>query len=149
MKKIFYLMVVLVPVSGWAQQAEEIAIRKESATFSANYINGNFEAMSRQYMTDAVLMPPARDVLTGTKAILEFWNGTTRPIMHRSEPVAIVVEGNSAHDYGYFYTQSQKPGEEPGPVFSAKYYILWTKDPQGQWKMKVDMWNSRRTDWNR
>jgi ketosteroid isomerase-like protein len=145
----FTVTAIFIPLSLFGQISDEELIRKESAQFSSNYVAGSFEAMMNQYTETAVLMPPARDAISGHGAILDFWKQTTKPVMHRAEPVRIVVEGNLAHDFGYFFVQSQKPGEQPGPVSSAKYYILWTKGADGIWKMKMDMWNSRRTDWNK
>lgn len=147
--KHLFLFAFILPYTSLAQESDEAAIRHESAQFSASYVAGDFEAMTNHYTEDAILMSPARDVIEGRKGILAFWQSTTKPVMHRSEPDRIVIEGNLAHDYGYFYTQSQKPGEVVGPVASAKYYILWAKDAQGRWRMKMDMWNSRRPDWNK
>jgi len=138
-----------VPFAAFSQESDEATIRRESAQFSANYIKGDFEAMTHQYSEDAVLMSPGRDAIVGHAAILAFWQSTTRPVVHKSTPERIVVEGNLAHDYGYFFSQSQKAGEAPGPMGSAKYYILWTKSADGRWRMKMDMWNSRRADWNK
>lgn len=149
MRNTILVPLILVLSNGFAQDLNDIAIRKESTAFSANYVAGDFTAMTNAYTEDAVLMPPSRDVVIGKKAIGEFWNASSRPIMHKCVPDRIVIDGNTAHDYGYFFTQSQKPGEEPGPVYSAKYYILWAKDSLGKWRMKMDMWNSRRSDWNK
>ncbi|MBL7864242.1 MAG: DUF4440 domain-containing protein [Cyclobacteriaceae bacterium] len=148
MKYFSCAVIMLLSLKGFTQSAED-AIRKESALFSANYVKGDVEAMTRQYLDDALLMPPSRDAMVGKKLIFEFWSAASRPIMHRCESDKIIIEGNTAHDYGYFFTQGQKPGEQPGPVQSAKYYILWVKDADGKWKMKIDMWNSRSADWNK
>lgn len=144
-----FIFAVMLPCAGLAQESDEAIIRRASAQFSASYIAGDFEAMTNHYTDDAILMSPARDVIEGRKGILAFWQSTTKPVMHRSEPDRIVIEGNLAHDYGYFYTQSQKSGEAVGPIASAKYYILWAKDAQGRWRMKMDMWNSRSAGWNK
>lgn len=132
-----------------AQHADQDVIKRLSAEFSAHYVQGNFQAMADRYTEDAILMPPGSEVVAGKNSILEFWMTTTLPSMHKSVPEKIIVEGSTAHDYGYYYVQSQKPGEEPGPVFSAKYYILWVMDASGEWKIKMDMWNSRNADWNK
>jgi ketosteroid isomerase-like protein len=147
MKTLFLLL--LLPVLSKAQTPDERAVRKASAQFSSNYVRGDFQGMTEQYTEDAVVMAPARDVLVGRAAILEFWKGTTVPVLHESVPEKIEIDGGIAHDYGYFFTQSQKPGEAPGPVNSAKYYIRWQKGTDGVWRMALDMWNSRKPGWSR
>jgi len=143
------VILLLLPLSALAQSADELAIRKASQQFSADYVRGDFQAMTNCYTRDALVMAPSRDAITGHTAILEFWKTTTVPVAHESMPEKIVIEGNTAHDYGYFYVQSQKPGETPGPVSSAKYYIRWQKGTDGVWRMAVDMWNSRKSGWTR
>ncbi len=147
MKTLFLLL--LLPVLAKAQTPDEIAIRKASAQFSANYVRGDFQAMADQYTENAVVMAPAREVMVGRAAILEFWKSTTPPVSHESVPEKIEIDGTVAHDYGYFFTQSQKPGEPPGPLNSAKYYIRWQKGADGVWRMALDMWNSRKPGWSR
>jgi len=143
------LILLTLPLALFAQSSDETAIRKTSQKFSADYIKGDFESMTKCYTENAVIMAPSRDVLTGHEAILAFWKTTTIPIVHESAPEKIVVEGNIAHDYGYFYTQTQKPGEVAGPVSSAKYYIRWEKGVDGNWRMALDMWNSRKQGWTK
>ncbi len=126
-----------------AQSGETGKIEKLSAKFSADYVRGDFQAMADAYSTDAVLMAPGRDVITGKHAILEFWSTTSIPIMHKSVPDTLIMHGPSEiHDVGYFFTQR----DAASPVFSAKYYIIWRKDVNGAWKMYMDMWNSRHPD---
>lgn len=141
-----FLSLACIPCSG---QHDEEAIRKLSADFSRDYIAGDFESMANRYTDDAVIMPPGTDVVQGRKAILEFWTRTTRPVTHKSVPDRIVIEGDLAHDYGYYYVQSKKPGEEAGKTFSSKYYILWARERNGEWKIKMDMWNNRNPGWNK
>lgn len=143
------LLILILPITLFGQSSDESAIRKASQKFSADYVKGDFESMTRCYTENAVVMAPSRDVLTGHEAILAFWRTTTVPITHESVPEKIVVEGNIAHDYGYFYVQTQKTGEPAGPVNSAKYYIRWEKGADGTWRMAFDMWNSRKPGWTR
>jgi ketosteroid isomerase-like protein len=143
------LILFLAPLTILAQSTDEQAIRKASLQFSANYVRGDFAAMTNHYTDDALVMAPGREAITGKTAILEFWKTTTVPLNHESVPEKIVIEGDVAHDHGYFYVQTQKPGEPAGPLNSAKYYIQWKKGSDGQWRMAVDMWNTRQPGWKR
>ena len=135
----------------FAQNKNQQEIIKQSAQFSAYYVEGNFEGMANTYTEDAMIFPPGKDILFGKAAIRNFWENLpkTKILSHKSVPEKIIIKGNEAHDYGYYFVQSQKEGEVPGPVFSAKYYIIWVKDKDRSWKMKIDMWNSRNADWNK
>ncbi|MBL7850547.1 MAG: DUF4440 domain-containing protein [Cyclobacteriaceae bacterium] len=143
------LLFFLAPLTTLAQSSDEQLIRKASRQFSADYVRGDFVAMSEHYTEEALVMAPGRDALVGKAAILEFWQTTTVPLTHESVPEKIVIEGDVAYDYGYFYVQTQKPGEPPGPTNSAKYYIRWKKGSDGVWRMAFDMWNSRSANWKR
>lgn len=143
------LLLLTFPLALFSQSSDEDAIRKASQKFSADYVKGDFESMTKCYTVDAVIMAPSRDVITGHEAILAFWKTTTIPATHESVSEKIVVEGSTAHDYGYFYAQTQKPGETVGPVSSAKYYIRWEKGVDGNWRMALDMWNSRKQGWTK
>lgn len=149
----FYFLFCLFLISctlTFAQENDIINIKKTSTEFSQNYIKGDFQALANAYTDSALLFPPSRDVIVGRKAIFDFWKGlpsSSTLLSHRSEPERIIVSGNEAHDYGYYYTETQKSGESEIKRFSAKYYILWIKTDQG-WKMKMDMWNSRDSNWN-
>ncbi|MBP6695619.1 MAG: nuclear transport factor 2 family protein [Saprospiraceae bacterium] len=131
-------------------QIDEQQIKDQSSQFSKNYIEGNFVAMAEAYTTDAVIGPPSKDIVSGREKIYNYWAGLpkTKVLMHRSETITIKINGDEAHDYGYYYTQSQKDNGEKNPVYSAKYYIIWKK-VDGTWKMKVDIWNSRDQHWNK
>lgn len=133
-----------------AQTEEENTIRQQSANFSRFYMEGNFQAMADAYTDSAILMPPLKDVIIGKKAILEFWVGlpaTSKLLLHKSEPEKIIIIGNEAHEYGYYFTESKKNDEEKKRG-SAKYYIIWVKTKTDGWKMKMDMWNGRNPQWN-
>jgi ketosteroid isomerase-like protein len=143
------LLFFLAPLAALAQSTDEQLIRKASVQFSADYVRGDFAAMANHYTEEGLVMAPGRDAMTGKAAILEFWKTTTVPMKHESVSEKIVIEGSTAHDYGYFYVQTQKPGESAGALNSAKYYIQWRKGTDGQWRMAVDMWNSRQAGWKR
>jgi ketosteroid isomerase-like protein len=121
-----------------------------SVQFSANYIKGDFRAMAETYTNDALLFPPGKDVIIGKENILKYWENLpkTTILMHKSVSEKLVFKGKEVHDYGYYFVQSQKENEAPNPVYSAKYYIIWITE-NGEWKMKLDMWNGRNPDWNK
>lgn len=144
------LTVLLISSVLSAQTKEENVIRQLSVEFSRFYMEGDFQAMANAYTDSAILMAPAEDIIIGKKAILDFWVGlptTSKLLLHKYEPEEIIIKGNEAYEYGYYFTESQKIGEEK-KIRSAKYYVIWVKTKKDGWKMKMDMWNARNPEWN-
>lgn len=131
-------------------QSDFQKIEALSKKFSADYIKGDFEAMAQAYTTHAIIFAPGKDIIRGRTSIKIFWEALPKVqiLYHRTESDTLFFVGNEVHDYGYYYTQSQKPSGEINPSFSAKYYIIWEQE-NGIWKMKMDMWNGRNQDWNK
>ena len=147
--KTVIILFSIVHFTSFAQPDEQL-IQSQSALFSQNYIAGDFEAMAEAYTLDAIVCPPSKDIIVGKGKIYDYWSGLPKNtiLMHRSEPVELRLIGDEAHEYGYYYTQSQKENGEKNPIYSAKYYIIWKK-VSGTWKMKMDMWNNRDQNWDK
>lgn len=125
--------------------AQDVAnIIATSNRFSEAFVAGNTQAMVDFYTEDAIVMAPARDVLTGKQQIFDFWSAVPKNLVsHRCVPDTIVISGNEAHDYGYIFSSTKNAdGSITAERTTAKYYIIWRKDA-GTWRMKLDMWNSR------
>jgi uncharacterized protein (TIGR02246 family) len=129
-----------------AAQGDKAMILKESEKFSIAFVAGDYEAMAAMYTDDAVLMAPGKDPIKGKEEIRKYWMEVNyRQLQHRLEPVEITVDGDLAYDYGFVYSQSESDGVV-SQLNSSKYYAIWKK-ANGQWKIHVDMWNSRSNDW--
>lgn len=60
---------------------------------------------------------------------------------HESRSEMLQIIDDTAHDYGYYGGRVSRRGEES--EFQGKYVIVWEKGGDGQWRMKVDIWNRR------
>jgi ketosteroid isomerase-like protein len=128
-------------------QGEKNKIAQLQSKFSENYLNGDFAAISKTYSDSAILMAPATDIIIGRTNIYSYWSNLpkTKLVSHKSLPEKIILKGNEAWEYGYYFVQSKKSDGSLNPIYSAKYFIIWTKE-SGEWKIKMDMWNSRNSN---
>jgi ketosteroid isomerase-like protein len=140
-----FLCLISVHVAN-AQTSDKEKIMEVSRKFSADYVNRDFKSMANAYTEDAIILAPNRDIITGRDSIFAYWaKSNSKLVMHKTVPESLAISGNEAHDTGYYFVQTEENGALK-PVYSAKYYIVWTKT-KGEWKMKMDMWNSRDRNW--
>lgn len=122
-------------------QVERIAAAARA--FSTAYMDENTEAMMHYYTKDAAIFPTRGDILDTPEAIAKYW---TVPegvdiLHHKSTSEEIKIAGDTAYDYGYYEGRIERNGEKS--EFEGKYVIVWEKGADGQWRMKLDIWNRR------
>jgi ketosteroid isomerase-like protein len=128
--------------SGRGSSADIAAIKKTGAEFSQLYMKGDNEAMARIYTEDGVIFPPGRPMISGRKAIAEYWKlgqGVT-VVEHQTVADSIIIRGDIAYDYGTFHARTARDGQAGNPGF-GKYVIVWRR-AGSQWLMHLDIWNS-------
>ena len=128
--------------SGRGSAADIAAIKKAGAEFSQLYMKGDNEGMARIYTEDGVIFPPGRPMISGRKAIAEYWKlgqGVT-VVDHQTVADSIIIRGDIAYDYGTFRARNARDGQPGNPGF-GKYVIVWRRTG-AQWLMHLDIWNS-------
>jgi ketosteroid isomerase-like protein len=115
-----------------------------SEQFSAAYVQGNVEKLVSFYTEDAVIFPGNSDLIRGREAIQKYWTlPPGRTITHHKiTSVEVKIMSDFAYDYGYYEVSGSTDGEVWGPAH-GKYLIVWKRIEEGEWKMHLDMWNSR------
>ncbi|MBT8219881.1 MAG: DUF4440 domain-containing protein [Bacteroidia bacterium] len=111
-------------------------------TFSAAYVNEDYDAMANAYTADGMIMPGGAGIIKGFEAIKERWvlKDGSQILSHKVHPEEIKFIGSDhAYDYGYYEVKTKfKNGNISD--WKGKYVILWKKE-DGQWKMFIDIWN--------
>lgn len=130
--------------AGRPAAAETEAIATLARDFSAAYMRGDAAAMAALYTPDAVIFPNGAERITGREAIQRYWTLApgNRVTMHRITPAEVRVEGELAYDYGVYEVSGERQGEAWGPTH-GNYLIVWRRQPSGEWRMHLDMWNNR------
>ncbi|HMQ48009.1 MAG TPA: DUF4440 domain-containing protein [Saprospiraceae bacterium] len=143
---LLFLCLFLCPHWGSAQPSDaETIIRQNSAEFSANLVNRQYEALVQAYTADASIFPQGLEILTGHDAIRKYWTPpagrTATAIRHQIFPTKIEVMGKTALDWGYYEgTTLRENGETID--WRGKYVIIWKEVTPGVWKMQLDAWSA-------
>ena len=118
------------------------AILSNINAFSDAYINQDYDAVANAYTENGKIFPNNADIIEGKKDIRARWvvpsNQTI--IYHQITPVEIVVEGETAYDYGFYAGETRYRNGNTNRWF-GKYVIVWKK-VAGEWKMYLDIWNN-------
>lgn len=131
---------------GLAGDADELAIREQSAEFSAAFVRGDAEAMVAIYTSDAVIAPPGMGFLSGRQALLDYWSPKPgrKVTRHKAVPERIEIHGDLAYDYGLYAGATETQGQTS--AWGGKYLIVWRRGTDGTWRMAQDMWNDGAAD---
>lgn len=100
---------------------------------------GDAAGIASLYTGTAKLLPPNSKVVSGQKAIMEYWKGAIDSGFKAIKLTAVEVEthGDTAYEMGKYTV----PGEA-GKVLDAGDYIVIWKHANGHWKMYRDIWTT-------
>lgn len=96
-------------------------------------------AAENVYTEDAVILPPGAPRIEGRQEIADFWTSAAEQMGIQSVDLTTVSVESLGPDMAYEigqYTLTTGQGAQEG-----KYVVIWQRDPQGDWRWHVDMWN--------
>ena len=125
------------PEYGGIKMNEAIAAANDS--FMKTFARSDGTGMAKLYTGDGRLFPTGSDVVSGTQAIGEFWQGVMDMGVATAtlETVELDDHGDTAIEEGRF-TLAGADGEV---IDRGKYIVVWKNDG-GTWKLHKDIWNS-------
>ncbi len=97
-----------------------------------------FEALDKVYTTDARVLPPGAETISGRANVKEFWKNAIAAMnikACRLETVNLETLGDAAYEIGRATLTL-----EGGTTVVGKYVVVW-KQEDGAWKYHVDIWN--------
>ena len=103
----------------------------------------NFNALDDIYTSDARILPPGVLMITGRKAIKDFWSEMIRSANAKSatlESIDVMPAGDGAVEIGRAVLTVEPDGQQAAVQIEAKYVVYWQQE-QGRWKWHVDIWN--------
>jgi len=124
---------------------DSAAIAAGDSAFVSAVDAGNVDGVAALYASDAALLPPNLPVQRGRNAIRAFWGGFLNAYDVKFELGADVIEGRGDLAYGlghYRFTAVPKAKNSPGIADEGKYVTVLKKQPDGTWKLVVDIYNS-------
>jgi ketosteroid isomerase-like protein len=113
-------------------------IRKEALNFEEEIRRGDSVALASHYASDAVVMPPNSDAVTGTD-IVGLWGGALRMgVKDFKLNITDITGGGDVYAETGTYEMF---GDNNKSLDKGKYVAVWKKE-NGTWKMYRDIWNS-------
>lgn len=122
--------------------ADETAIRAQSASWEKAYNGGDVKGVAAQYAEDALLLPPGASGVNGRAAILEFF---TKDIAGSKAAGAIFVV-NPKTDVGVSGNMGWESGTYKvtvkGAVVETGKFLSVSRKKDGKWHYIRDTWNA-------
>ena len=103
----------------------------------------NFDALDQIYTEDARILPPGAPIISGRKAIKEFWSGLITSVNATGavlSSIDVIPTGDGIVEIGKARL-SVKPEDAAPAEMDVKYVVFWRQE-EGQWKWAVDIWNA-------
>jgi ketosteroid isomerase-like protein len=124
---------------------EEAAVRAASAEWAKVAAAKDLEKTLSYYADDASMFPPNMPVVTGYDARRKAWTALFAPaemvFSNAATKVEVAKSGDLAYEIGTF--QESFKDDKGNPVkLVGKYVVVWKKQPGGQWKAIIDIFNT-------
>ena len=120
------------------------AIDASEAKWSAALMKGDTAALMSVYAEDAITMAPNAKRATGRAAVSQMYAETMKEVKFPAVSIKsddVIVSGDYAIETGtYRMTMQPKAGKSMDDV--GKFITIWKKQPDGQWKMIRDIFNT-------
>ena len=112
-------------------------------SFVEAYNRGDAAAAADHYTEDAKLLPPNQEMVSGKRAIQEFWQTAMDMGVRRINlgNVEVVYDGNVAYVRGVSTVTIQPEGGRE-MTERGKCLVALKRQADGSWKLAVDIWNS-------
>lgn len=99
-------------------------------------------AAAELYAEDGKVLPPNMPTVTGRAAIRDFWKfAMDMGASANLEPAELAVEGGLAWERGAI-TITMQAGTPQEKATKGKYVTVMKRQPDGAWKLVLDIWNS-------
>jgi ketosteroid isomerase-like protein len=126
------------------EAAEAEALKELSRQWSNLIASGEFEAGMDYWANDAVMLPPEMPMLKGKEAIRDYVMTVAAipGFRIRWEPEQAFI--SESGDLGYLIERNviEVNGEDGEKIVThGKAVTIWRKEPDGNWRNVVDMWN--------
>ena len=115
-------------------------ISQTNRAFEAAVAARNVGPLDHVYTSDARILPPGGEMVSGRENIKQFWQGAIQALNVASvelETVDFEVAGDTCYEIG----RAALNFAAGGPPMHAKYVVVWKRE-DGAWKWHVDIWNA-------
>ena len=124
---------------------DEAAVRATSAEWAKVAAAKDLEKTLSYYAEDASMFPPNAPVVTGADARRKMWTALLAPaelvFSNAATKVEVARSSDLAYETGTFEESFKDAQANPVKVV-GKYVVVWKKQPGGQWKAIIDIFNT-------
>jgi ketosteroid isomerase-like protein len=125
-----------------ATRGPEQILREMEVRFAAVVAAKDSQKFLAFWAEDAAMFPPGEPVVTGKKNILAQWapilNDPFVSLTWSPDEAEISGSGDLGYTYGkYLWTSKESDGKVARR--NGKYVTIWRKEPDGQWRVVVDL----------
>jgi uncharacterized protein (TIGR02246 family) len=122
-----------------AQGDVRASIEASNKRFEKAVSRGDAAGIASLYTETAKIFPANGKVVSGQKAIREYWKGAIDSGFKRITLTTVELEahGDTAYEIGKYTV----PGEG-GKIYDAGDYVVIWKRANGQWKLYRDIWTT-------
>ena len=108
-----------------------------------SYNNKDAESVAALHTADATVMPPNQKISQGKKEIQNSINAEIQAGGRdlKFQQLELVVSGNIAYEVGR-YSVVVEHEDQTAVNDNGKYIVIWERQPNGDWLMSEDIWNS-------
>lgn len=127
-------------------EAERSELLRRDADWAALAAEGrDIDAILSYWTDDAVVLPPDLPPVQGKEALREYVLGSLEvpgfSITWSSDDAVVSPEGNLAYLAGTNTVTVNAPDGNPMTI-KGRVVTIWRRDPDGEWRCAVDIWNS-------
>jgi ketosteroid isomerase-like protein len=114
-------------------------MRETNRIFEEDVVAGGmFSELRRVYTTQARVLPPGSEMISGPENIEEFWKQAVASLGVKSARLK-TLDLETAGDMA-FETGRAELGTASGAMI-VKYVVVWKRE-EGVWKWHIDCWNA-------
>jgi uncharacterized protein (TIGR02246 family) len=117
-------------------------IDEANRKFSAVIASKDYAGMAALYTEDAKVLPPDAPIVSGRKAIEEFWRTAANAlglIDATFKTIDLEIAGDTAYEIG------EADLKLSSGQAKVKYLLVWLGSRDGQWRAHRDIWNNMPT----
>ena len=121
----------------------EQTIRDNTKGYVEAYNRGDVAAAADFYTEDAKVLANNMEMVSGRQAIREFWKTAMEMGVKKMnlQTVEVGYDGNLAYERGVSIVDIEPKGGQ-ARTEKGKYLTVLKRQPDGSWKVAVDIWNS-------
>jgi ketosteroid isomerase-like protein len=116
-------------------------MRKTNQIFEAEVVGkGDFTALKNVYTTNARILPPGSEMVTGREHIQNFWQRAATAMGVKSAKL-LTIDAEILDDTVIEIGRAELSTAHPTSPTIVKYVVVWKRE-DGAWKWHVDIWNA-------